>query len=91
MGMHHVEVGWNTSTVVLRVVGGDEKGSWCLGDINTEIWSGRLGIEQKDDELALQKLLLRNPMKWNPGSLIQDKPGRILLRKAVGEKGLFCQ
>jgi hypothetical protein len=26
-----VEVGWNTSTVALRVVGGDEKGTQCLG------------------------------------------------------------
>jgi hypothetical protein len=26
-----VEEGWNTSTVVLRVVGGDENGTQCLG------------------------------------------------------------
>jgi hypothetical protein len=26
-----VEAGWNTSTVALRVVGGDEKGIRCLG------------------------------------------------------------
>jgi hypothetical protein len=26
-----VEAGWNTSTVALRVVGGDEKGTQCLG------------------------------------------------------------
>jgi hypothetical protein len=27
----HVEAGSNISTVVLRVVGGDEKGTQCLG------------------------------------------------------------
>jgi hypothetical protein len=37
MGIHHVEVGWNTSIVVLRVAGGAEKETWCVGDINTEI------------------------------------------------------
>jgi hypothetical protein len=26
-----VEAGWNISTVALRVVGGDEKGTQCLG------------------------------------------------------------
>jgi hypothetical protein len=48
----HVEAGSNTSTVVLRVVGGDEKGIQCLGynlatlflgDINTGTWLSRLG------------------------------------------------
>jgi hypothetical protein len=27
----HVEAGWNTSTIALRVVEGDEKGTHCLG------------------------------------------------------------
>jgi hypothetical protein len=30
-----VEVGSNTSIVALRVLGGDENGIQCLGDINT--------------------------------------------------------
>jgi hypothetical protein len=38
-----VEVGSNTSTLALRVVGGDEKGTQCMGDINTGTWPFRLG------------------------------------------------
>jgi hypothetical protein len=46
-----VEAGSNTSTVALRVVGGNEKGTQCLGDnwttlflevINTVTWPSRL-------------------------------------------------
>jgi hypothetical protein len=46
-----VEAGSNTSTVALRVVGGDEKGTQCLGynwaalflgDINKGTWPSRL-------------------------------------------------
>jgi hypothetical protein len=42
-----MEAGSNTSTVALRVIGGDEKGTQCLGDnwatlflrdINPETW-----------------------------------------------------
>jgi hypothetical protein len=32
----------STSSVALRVVGGDEKGTQCLGDINTGTWPSRL-------------------------------------------------
>jgi hypothetical protein len=43
-----LEAGSNTSTVALRVVGGDGKGTQYLGhpvpgDINTETWPSRLG------------------------------------------------
>jgi hypothetical protein len=38
-----VEAGSNTSTVALRVVGGDEKGTQFLGDINTGTWPSRFG------------------------------------------------
>jgi hypothetical protein len=47
-----VEAGSNTSTAVLQVVGGDEKGNQCLrynwatlfvGDINTGTWPSRFG------------------------------------------------
>jgi hypothetical protein len=47
-----VEEGSNTYIVALQVVGGDEKGTQCmgiyratllLGDINTETWPSRLG------------------------------------------------
>jgi hypothetical protein len=47
-----VEAGPNTSTVALRVVGGDENGTQCLGcnwatlflgDINMGTWPSRLG------------------------------------------------
>jgi hypothetical protein len=34
-GNARVEAGSSTSTVAVRVVGGDEKGTLCLGDINT--------------------------------------------------------
>jgi hypothetical protein len=37
-----VEAGSNTSTVALRVVGGDEKGTLFLGDINTGTSLSRL-------------------------------------------------
>jgi hypothetical protein len=51
-GGSSVEVGSNTSTAALRVVGGDEKGTQCLeynratlflGDINTGTWTSSLG------------------------------------------------
>jgi hypothetical protein len=47
-----VEAGSNTSSIALRVVGGDENGTQCLGykwvilflgDINTGTWPSRLG------------------------------------------------
>jgi hypothetical protein len=47
-----VEAGSNSSTVALRIVGGDEKGTQCLGynwatlflgDINRGTWPSRLG------------------------------------------------
>jgi hypothetical protein len=50
-----VEAGTNTSIVALRVVGGDEKGTQCLGynrvtlflgGINTGTWPSRLGESQ---------------------------------------------
>jgi hypothetical protein len=46
-----VEAGYNTSTVALRVIEGDEKGTRCLGvnwatlslgDINTGTWDSKL-------------------------------------------------
>jgi hypothetical protein len=51
----HVEAGSNTSTNTLRVLGGDEKGTQCLGynrstlflrDINMGTWPSRLGKSQ---------------------------------------------
>jgi hypothetical protein len=39
----HVEAGSNISTVALRAIEGDEKGTQCLGDINTGTWPKRLG------------------------------------------------
>jgi hypothetical protein len=38
-----VEAGSNTSTVALRVVGGDEKGAQCLRDIKMGTWPSMLG------------------------------------------------
>jgi hypothetical protein len=39
--MSRVEAGLNTSTVALRVVGGNGKGTQFLGDINTGTWPSR--------------------------------------------------
>jgi hypothetical protein len=36
-------MGYNISTVALRVAQGDGKGTLSLGHINTEIWTSRLG------------------------------------------------
>jgi hypothetical protein len=45
-----MEAGWNNSTVVLRVVGGDEKGTQCLG-----VYPGHtLPGGYKHGDLALQ-------------------------------------
>jgi hypothetical protein len=53
-----VEAGSNTSTVALRVVGGDKKGTHYLeyngamlflGDINTGTWPSRLGDSRISD------------------------------------------
>jgi hypothetical protein len=55
-----VQVRSNTSTVALRVVGGDEKGTQCLKynraklflrDINTGTWPSRLGESQIWDNI----------------------------------------
>jgi hypothetical protein len=43
VSVHRMESGSNTSTVALRVVGGEEKGTQCLGNINTGTWPSRLG------------------------------------------------
>jgi hypothetical protein len=59
----NVVAGTNSSTVVLRVVEGDEKGTWCLGfynwailslgDINTGTWSSRLMAGRKVGDFAM--------------------------------------
>lgn len=60
----------DTSTIARRVVEGDEMGTRCwgynwatllLGDLNKEARYSRLRDGRRADELALLKILLRNP------------------------------
>jgi hypothetical protein len=48
-----MEAGSITSTVALRDAEGDEKGTQCLGDIDTEMWPSSFGVGRRDDDLAL--------------------------------------
>jgi hypothetical protein len=41
--LNRVDAGSNTSTVALRIAGGDEKGTLFLKNINTGTWPSRLG------------------------------------------------
>jgi hypothetical protein len=65
------EVASNISTVFLRVVGGDEKGTQCLGYnwaalflgyLNTGTWLSRFG----DSRTWGRKIWSRVPWDWNP-------------------------
>jgi hypothetical protein len=52
-----VETSSNTPTVALRVVGGKEKGTQCLGDINTGILPSRLRVSRIWDSKIWPRVL----------------------------------
>jgi hypothetical protein len=62
-----VEVGYNTSTVALRVAEGDEKepGAWkynwatlSLGNINTGTWPSRFGLDARLMTLLCKEIIV---------------------------------
>jgi hypothetical protein len=82
----HVEAGSNTSTVALRVVGGDVRkpSTWgyngatlFLGDINTETWPTRLVESQIWDSKYGHESRETRTRKWlrwpGPAAIVKDK------------------
>jgi hypothetical protein len=62
------------------------------GDINTETWSFRLGVGRKADGLSLKKkVTVGKPREVKIGWSNSRKFWQSLLRKAMAQKGLFCQ
>jgi hypothetical protein len=78
MGLARVEAGSNTSTVALRVVGGDEKGIRCLGDINTGIWPSRLGSLESETVKCGHESRGTRTWEWvrwrGPAAIVNDRP-----------------
>jgi hypothetical protein len=91
-----VEADYDTSTVALRIVQDDENGTRCLGVYLGHPATGehkyrnrvlQVGVlTQGWRPCSVKKLLLRNPKKWKPDQIWQN-----LLRKAMAQRGLFCQ
>jgi hypothetical protein len=69
-----VEAGSNTSTVALRVVGGDEEGTYCLGDVNTGTWSSRLG----ESRILSSEIWSRIPQESDLGMTALRGPAAIV-------------
>jgi hypothetical protein len=79
-----MEAGSNTSTVALQVVGGDEKGTQCLGaslgDIDTGTWSSRFGGWTQSSVIKL----LRNPKELKTGfNLVESSKEGYCSKRAV--------
>jgi hypothetical protein len=87
LAIQGVEAGSHTTTVALRVVKGDGKGTQCLGygwdtlflrDINTETWPSWLGcLESESVKCGHESCGTRTWewMRWRgPAAIVNDRP-----------------